>query len=86
MAASRTHVVRACLRAYKILFSPLFTGSCRFTPSCSEYMAEAIELHGLGMGLWLGLRRLARCRPLGAWGFDPVPAPRPAESRQVRRS
>jgi putative membrane protein insertion efficiency factor len=46
---------------------------CRFTPSCSAYAREAIELHGSGRGLWLALRRLARCRPFGPSGFDPVP-------------
>lgn len=61
------------LRAYKILVSPLFAGSCRFLPSCSEYAAEAIRRHGLVRGAWLGARRLARCHPLCEAGCDPVP-------------
>ncbi|MEQ1572970.1 MAG: membrane protein insertion efficiency factor YidD [Vicinamibacterales bacterium] len=65
--------VLALLRAYKIIISPLFTGSCRFHPSCSDYMGEAVRLHGAIKGVWLGLRRLARCQPLGNHGFDPVP-------------
>jgi putative membrane protein insertion efficiency factor len=65
------------LSGYKLLFSPLFTGSCRFTPSCSTYMAEAIREHGAGRGVWLGFRRLLRCRPFGGHGFDPVPPVRP---------
>ncbi len=63
----------AALRAYKVLLSPLFAGSCRFTPSCSEYMAEAVRRHGALRGVWLGFGRLARCRPFGPHGFDPVP-------------
>jgi putative membrane protein insertion efficiency factor len=51
---------------------------CRFTPSCSTYAREALELHGTGRGLWLTVRRLLRCRPFGPSGFDPVPEPRPA--------
>ena len=61
------------LRAYKLLLSPLFAGACRFTPSCSDYMAEAVRAHGVLRGTWLGLRRLSRCRPFGGHGFDPVP-------------
>jgi putative membrane protein insertion efficiency factor len=61
------------LRAYKLLVSPLFAGSCRFQPSCSDYMAEAIQRHGLIAGSWLGVKRLSRCRPLGGHGIDPVP-------------
>ena len=50
---------------------------CRFFPTCSEYSREAIETHGAGRGLWLTIRRLARCRPFGPSGFDPVPLARP---------
>ena len=46
---------------------------CRYTPSCSEYAREAIEVHGAGRGSWLAVRRLSRCHPLGGHGFDPVP-------------
>jgi putative membrane protein insertion efficiency factor len=66
-------VVLTALKAYKVLLSPLFTGSCRFYPSCSDYMAEAVTLHGPWRGIWLGCRRLARCHPLGGHGVDPVP-------------
>jgi len=48
---------------------------CRFTPSCSCYAVEALEVHGAGRGLWLTIRRLLRCRPFGPSGFDPVPEP-----------
>jgi putative membrane protein insertion efficiency factor len=66
-------VVLTALRGYKLLLSPVFAGSCRFTPSCADYTAEAVRLHGAVAGTWLGLRRLTRCRPLGPWGVDPVP-------------
>jgi uncharacterized protein len=64
------------LSGYKLLLSPLFTASCRFTPSCSTYMADAIREHGALRGGWLGARRLLRCHPFGGHGFDPVPPPR----------
>ena len=46
---------------------------CRFTPTCSCYATEALEVHGARHGLWLTIRRLLRCRPFGPSGFDPVP-------------
>ena len=61
------------LRGYKVLLSPLFAGYCRFQPSCSDYMAQAIRQHGIARGGWLGLKRVSRCRPFGGHGFDPVP-------------
>jgi uncharacterized protein len=61
------------LRLYKILISPMFAGSCRFLPSCSDYAAEAVTRFGVVRGCMLAAWRLARCHPLGAHGFDPVP-------------
>jgi uncharacterized protein len=61
------------VRGYQVLLSPIVGGACRFEPSCSRYMAEAIERHGATRGAWLGVRRLARCHPFGSGGFDPVP-------------
>ena len=63
----------AALRGYQLLFSPMFAGSCRFVPSCSAYAVDAVTRFGVLRGSWLALRRLARCRPFAAHGFDPVP-------------
>ena len=71
-----TRAALIVLRAYKLALSPLFFGSCRFTPSCSDYMAGAIREHGLIGGTSLGVRRLLRCHPFGGHGFDPVPSRR----------
>lgn len=67
-----SRLVLALLRAYKVLLSPLFTGSCRFYPSCSDYTRDAILIHGVARGSWMGLRRLSRCHPFGGHGYDPV--------------
>lgn len=70
-------VVIAALRGYQFVLSPLFAalGShCRFEPSCSQYMIDAVKARGAMVGVGLGLWRLARCNPLNAGGYDPVPA------------
>jgi hypothetical protein len=61
------------VRAYQVTLSPLFSGCCRFEPSCSNYMIEALQRHGVFKGLYLGIRRLLRCHPFGGSGYDPVP-------------
>ena len=60
------------LALYKALLSPLLPRVCRFTPTCSEYAADAIHRHGLARGAALSARRLARCRPGVPGGHDPV--------------
>ena len=74
------------LAVYKTLFSPLFTGSCRFVPSCSTYARDAVLLHGALKGSWLALRRLGRCHPLCAGGLDQVPLPTRASAPDPRKS
>jgi putative membrane protein insertion efficiency factor len=61
------------IRGYQRLVSPLLPPSCRFYPSCSQYALEAVNRHGALKGSWLAVRRLARCHPFNAGGFDPVP-------------
>ena len=61
------------LRSYQLILSPFAGGACRFEPSCSAYAMAAVEAHGLLRGLFLAMRRVARCHPLGSAGFDPVP-------------
>ncbi len=63
------------IRAYQLLLSPFSGGACRFSPSCSEYAIDAVTTHGLVRGLWLAMKRVGRCHPLGSAGFDPVPPP-----------
>lgn len=78
-------LMRMLIRGYQLAISPLFGPSCRFHPSCSHYAIEAIDSHGAGRGLWLSVRRIARCHPWCEGGHDPVPprafkpeiAPRP---------
>ena len=60
------------LRGYKKAVSPLLPSACRFRPTCSEYMIDAISKHGMMRGLWLGVKRLGRCHPLHQGGYDPV--------------
>ena len=61
------------VRAYQYTVRPLTIGSCRFTPSCSEYAIEALRTHGAGRGAWLAARRILRCHPGCPGGHDPVP-------------
>ena len=65
-------VLILCLRGYKLCVSPLLPSACRFYPTCSEYMMEAIALHGAWLGVWMGIRRLLRCHPFHKGGYDPV--------------
>src|SRR5262245_23685865 len=81
VADSRVHprstsvaIALTLIRVYKLTLSPIFSGSCRFLPSCADYAAEAISTYGVGRGTWLSLRRLGRCHPFCQGGHDPVPS------------
>src|SRR5687768_9198195 len=73
-------VLAGVVRGYQLCLAPFWQcfgirGGCRFEPTCSEYMRQAVLVHGLARGVGLGLARLGRCHPWGSCGHDPVPAP-----------
>ncbi|HEV3333590.1 MAG TPA: membrane protein insertion efficiency factor YidD [Bryobacteraceae bacterium] len=60
------------MKTYKWILSPVLPSACRFHPTCSDYMREAVERYGAARGVWMGMRRLLRCHPFQAGGYDPV--------------
>ena len=67
------YVLVILITLYQKLLSPWLPPSCRYTPTCSQYAREALLKHGLSRGLLLAARRLSRCHPFHAGGYDPVP-------------
>ena len=65
--------IKGFIAIYQYIVSPLMPPTCRHLPTCSSYAKEAIEVHGIMKGIWLSIKRLARCRPGGTSGYDPVP-------------
>lgn len=66
-------VLIALVRAYQMFIGPLLPATCRYYPTCSAYAIEALERHGAFRGTMLTIRRIARCHPFRAGGYDPVP-------------
>jgi putative membrane protein insertion efficiency factor len=65
-------LIGGVLRLYKVAVSPFLPSACRYYPSCSEYMRQAVEKYGVARGVWMGVKRLSRCHPFHAGGLDPV--------------
>lgn len=61
------------VRGYQYAISPFLGRSCRYVPTCSEYMVDAVQKHGAFRGGWLGVKRVCRCHPWHPGGYDPVP-------------
>ena len=68
-----SRLLLSVIRAYQKAISPLLGSNCRYYPSCSHYTYEAIEIHGVARGSWLGIKRIGRCHPWHEGGIDPVP-------------
>jgi len=74
-------LIRLIIRGYQVFLNPVLkllagpNAGCRFTPTCSNYFLQAVEIHGSFKGSWLGIRRIFRCHPWGRYGYDPVPPP-----------
>ncbi|MBT6094076.1 MAG: membrane protein insertion efficiency factor YidD [Rhodospirillaceae bacterium] len=66
-------LLKALIRSYQLLISPLLGHNCRYLPGCSEYAMDAVERHGPVSGSWLATKRICSCHPWGGSGFDPVP-------------
>jgi len=61
------------IKMYQLSISPLIGARCRYLPTCSQYMIEAIQIWGPIKGVWLGIKRISSCHPWGGHGHDPVP-------------
>jgi putative membrane protein insertion efficiency factor len=81
MSSLGQRAAHAAIRFYQLTFSAVIGRQCRYLPSCSDYMDQAIKTHGVWAGGWMGTARLCRCHPWSASGFDPVAPSLPRASR-----
>ena len=86
MSVTPKDMLAVLVRGYRYFISPLLAPACRFHPSCSIYVEQALKEHGALSGGWLAARRLCRCGPWHAGGFDPVPAVATGVKSQARAS
>lgn len=77
-------LLQLLVRLYRNTFGIVLPDSCRYQPTCSQYALDALDKHGAVRGIWLTAKRLARCHPWVAGGYDPVPTrePRMRDQRQ----
>jgi len=73
LKSTSKRIVLGVLRFYQRVISPTLLPSCRYQPTCSEYMVQAVQKYGVLRGVAMGLRRLSRCHPFHKGGYDPVP-------------
>jgi uncharacterized protein len=67
------YILLVLQKAYKIFLSPLIGNQCRYLPTCSDYAADCVKMHGAWRGSWMGFARVCRCHPKGGSGYDPAP-------------
>lgn len=71
------------IRGYQVMLAPLLVGHCKFIPSCSDYMIQAVREWGVCRGGWLGIKRIIRCRPRTLGGLDPVPERKSGKNEEL---
>ncbi|MFO7936350.1 MAG: membrane protein insertion efficiency factor YidD [Kiritimatiellia bacterium] len=79
-------LITLLIRFYQVVISPHIGNCCRFEPSCSQYCIQALRIHGVIKGSWMGFKRIMRCHPFGASGYDPVPEKREDDASEDQLS